>query len=151
MNDNKERLFDFCATNNWVIRATVFPHKLPRRSPDGKISQQAEHEIINAKRPRALPDSRVCRRVDLFGGPPRIFCRVILDRINNAHCQQTPLSIRLGSVGARSRYLLLATSTEWDVALFVSCSSTLRQHFTLLSLKQLWRILHGVWNPSLRT
>lgn len=38
MNENKERLMDFCASNNWVTGGTIFTHKLTR-SPYGKVSR----------------------------------------------------------------------------------------------------------------
>lgn len=79
--------------------------------------------LNKAKCRRSLPGGWVCRGADLIDDCPLVFCRVILDRINNAHYRQTPLSNRLGSVGAegaRTRYLLFATSTEWDVVLFVN-------------------------------
>ena len=53
MNDNGERLIDFCATNNCVIGGTIFSHKaihkLTWRSPDGKTSNQIDHVIGNGK------------------------------------------------------------------------------------------------------
>jgi len=50
MNDNCERLVDFCLNNNYVIASTIFAHrdipKLIWKSPDGRTSNQIDHIII---------------------------------------------------------------------------------------------------------
>ena len=49
MNDDGERLCDFCSANGLVITGTIFPHKeihkLTWRSPDGKTVNQIDHVI----------------------------------------------------------------------------------------------------------
>jgi len=53
MNDNGERLVDFCLNNDYVIGDTIFAHrdihKLTWKSPDGRTSNQIDHIIINGK------------------------------------------------------------------------------------------------------
>lgn len=65
MNDNGERLVDFCLNNNCVIGGTIFPHriihKLTWKSPDGSTINQIDHILINGKWRRSLQDVRVCR------------------------------------------------------------------------------------------
>ena len=68
MNDNGERLVDFCMNNNCVIGGTIFPHrtihKLTWKSPDGTTINQIDHIMINGKWRRSLQDVRVCRGAD---------------------------------------------------------------------------------------
>ena len=70
MNDNGERLVDFCLNNNYVIGGTIFAHrdihKLTWKSPDGRTSNQIDHIIINGKWRRSLQDVRVCRGADIY-------------------------------------------------------------------------------------
>ena len=44
INNNGERLVNFCLNNNCVIG-----HKLTWRSPDGKTVNQIDHVVINTK------------------------------------------------------------------------------------------------------
>ena len=70
MNDNGERLVDFCLNNNYVIGGTIFAnrdiHKLTWKSPDGRTNNQINHIIINGKWRRSLQDVRVCRGADIY-------------------------------------------------------------------------------------
>ena len=51
INDNGERLVEFCLSNRCIIGGTIFPHrdihKLSWRSPDGNTVNQIDHVIIN--------------------------------------------------------------------------------------------------------
>ena len=70
MNDNGERLVDYCLNNYYVIGGTIFAHrdihKLTWKSPDGRTSNQIDHIIINGKWRRSLQDVRVCRGADIY-------------------------------------------------------------------------------------
>ncbi|KAL9953192.1 hypothetical protein ACROYT_G040569 [Oculina patagonica] len=69
MNDNGERLIDFCLENDCVVGGTIFPHrnihKLTWKSPDGSTVNQIDHILINGKWRRSLHDVRVCRGADV--------------------------------------------------------------------------------------
>ncbi|EDO30030.1 predicted protein, partial [Nematostella vectensis] len=68
MNNNGERLADFCLNNDLEIGGTIFPHKnihkLTWRSPDGRTLNQIDHIIINGKWRRSLLNVRVYRGAD---------------------------------------------------------------------------------------
>ena len=68
MNENGERLADFCLSNNCVIGGTIFPHKnihkLTWNSPDKKTINQIDHIIINNKWRKSMKDVRVFRGAD---------------------------------------------------------------------------------------
>ena len=68
MNNNGERLADFCLNNDLVIGGTIFPHKnihkLTWRSPNGRSLNQIDHIIINGKWRRSLENVRVFRGAD---------------------------------------------------------------------------------------
>ena len=90
INNNGERLVDFCADNSMVIGGTLFPHptthKLTWISPNGRDKNQIDHIAINGIWRRSLLDVRVRRGADvgsdhhlvtdqnsimkLTGGPP---------------------------------------------------------------------------------
>ena len=80
MNDNGERLVDFCLNNNYVIGGTIFAHrdihKLTWKSPDGRTSNQIDHIIINEKWRRSLQDVRVCRGADIYSDHYLVTARV---------------------------------------------------------------------------
>ena len=69
MNDNGERLCDFCETNRLTVGGTLFQHKeihkFTWKSPDGKTEIQIDHIIINNKWKRSLNDVRVKRLADV--------------------------------------------------------------------------------------
>ena len=61
MNNNGERLVDFCLDNKCVVGGTIFPHKnihkLTWKSPNGFTSNQIDHILINGKWRRSLQNS----------------------------------------------------------------------------------------------
>ena len=68
VNDNGERLCDFCSANGLVITGTIFPHKqvhkVTRRSPDGKTVIQIDHVMVNGRMRTSILDTRVMRGAD---------------------------------------------------------------------------------------
>ena len=69
INDNGERLVEFCHSNRCIIGGTIFPHrdihKLSWRSPDGNTVNQIDHVIVNKKWQRSLLDVKVHRGADV--------------------------------------------------------------------------------------
>ncbi|XP_055518546.1 craniofacial development protein 2-like [Leucoraja erinacea] len=69
MNENGERLIEFCTTYNLVIGGTIFPHrrihKLTWYSPNGKDKNQIDHLMINGTGRRSLLDVKVKRGADV--------------------------------------------------------------------------------------
>ena len=71
INDNGERLADFCEENNLLIGGTLFQHKHIHKttwtSPDGttKKQQQIDHVIINRRWRSSLQDVRAYRGADV--------------------------------------------------------------------------------------
>lgn len=65
INDNGERLIDFCLENDCVVGGTIFPHrnihKLIWKSPDCFTVNQIDHILINGKWRRSL----FCRGADV--------------------------------------------------------------------------------------
>ena len=63
MNDNGERLCDFCNANGFIITGTIFPHKdirkLTWRSPDGRTVNQMDHVLVNGNMRTSFLDTRV--------------------------------------------------------------------------------------------
>jgi hypothetical protein len=70
MNDNGERLVDFCLDSGLVVGGTLFQHreihKLTWRSPGGDTINQIDHITINGRWRRSLRDVRVWRGADVF-------------------------------------------------------------------------------------
>uniref|UniRef100_A0A3P9H430 Endonuclease/exonuclease/phosphatase domain-containing protein n=1 Tax=Oryzias latipes TaxID=8090 RepID=A0A3P9H430_ORYLA len=69
MNENGERLIDFCNTNNLVVGGTLFPHrdihKLTWYSPNDRDKNQIDHMMIKEMWRRSLIDVRVKRGADV--------------------------------------------------------------------------------------
>ena len=63
MNDNGERLCDFCSTNGFIVTGTIFPHKdihkLTWRSPDGRTVNQIDHVLVNGNMRTSIFDTRI--------------------------------------------------------------------------------------------
>ncbi len=82
VNDNGERLQDFCAFNRLVIGGTVFPHKKIHKttwtSPDGRTENQIDHFCIASKFRRSLQDVRVMRGADVASDHHLVLAKVSL-------------------------------------------------------------------------
>ena len=69
INDNGERLADFCEENNLLIGGTLFQHKHIHKttwtSPDGTTKNQIDHVIINRRWRSSLQDVRAYRGADV--------------------------------------------------------------------------------------
>ena len=66
MNDNRERLCDFCSANGFIITGTIFPHKdihkLTWRSPDRGTVNQIDHVLVNGNMRTPIFDTRIITR-----------------------------------------------------------------------------------------
>ncbi|KAK7095834.1 hypothetical protein V1264_005198 [Littorina saxatilis] len=82
MNDNGERLADFCATNNLVIGGSLFQHKRIHKatwiSPDLSTENQINHVCIGKKFRRSLQDVRVRRGADVASDHQLLVARLRL-------------------------------------------------------------------------
>lgn len=137
MNNNGERLADFCLNNNCVIGGTIFPHKaihkLTWRSPDGRSFNQIDHIIVNGKWRRSLTDVRAFRGADVFSDHHLITATVKLKlrkvkKQNQQRKQLDTTKLKCPStkqqfvLEIRNRFQALADTTEdtpvntkWDV------------------------------------
>ena len=82
IDDNGERLVDFCLNNNCIIGGKIFPHKniqkLTWKSPDGRTINQIDHVIINKKWRRFLLDVKVYRGADVSSDHNMLFAKIKL-------------------------------------------------------------------------
>ena len=69
INDNEERLYDFCQENDLIFGGTLFQrndiHKITWTSPDGNTKSQMDHILINGKWRSSLQDVKACRGADI--------------------------------------------------------------------------------------
>ena len=72
LNNNGERLCEFCDMNEMTITGTLFPHrdiyKSTWVSPDGKTRNQIDHVLINKKFRNSVSNTRVYRSADIGSG-----------------------------------------------------------------------------------
>ncbi|XP_071145171.1 craniofacial development protein 2-like [Mytilus edulis] len=82
MNENGERLADFCSTNGLVIGGTLFKHKgihkITWNSPNNRDKNQIDHVIINGKWRRSLLDTRSYSEADVNSDHHLIISKVRL-------------------------------------------------------------------------
>ena len=92
INNNGERLVDFCADNSMVIGGTLFPHptthKLTWISPSGRDKNQIDHIAINGTWRRFLLDVRVRRGVDVGSDHHLVTARIRM-KLRRTDRQQT--------------------------------------------------------------
>ncbi|KAL9964097.1 hypothetical protein ACROYT_G027679 [Oculina patagonica] len=64
INENGERLVEFCTINDLVIGGTLFPHREIHKttwcSPNVRERNEIDHLLINGKRRRSLRDVKSC-------------------------------------------------------------------------------------------
>ena len=69
INDNGERLYDFCQENDLIVGGTLFQHKdihkISWTSPDGKTTSQIDQILISGKWRSSLQDAKACRGADI--------------------------------------------------------------------------------------
>ena len=92
INNNGERLVDFCADNSMVIGGNLFPHlasnKLKRFSPNGRDKKQIDHIAINGTWRCSLLDVRVRRGADVGSDHHLVTARIQL-KLRRTDRQQT--------------------------------------------------------------
>ena len=92
INNNGERLVDFCADNSMVIGGTLFPHptthKLTWISPNGRDKNQIDHMAINGTWRRSLLDVRVRRGADVGSDHHLVTARIRM-KLRRTDRQQT--------------------------------------------------------------
>ena len=92
INNNGERLVDFCADNSMVLGGTLFPHptthKLTWISPNGRDKNQIDHIAINGIWRRSLLDIRVRRGADVGSDHHLVTARIRM-KLRRTDRQQT--------------------------------------------------------------
>ena len=127
MNDNGERLVDFCGINNLAIGGSLFPHKDIHKitwiSPNGRDRSQIDYLMINGKWKRSLQDVRVRRGADVGSDHHPVTAMVKLKLqclCQTAKCQKrfdvaklkNPVQRQLFSVKLRNRFDALAMAND---------------------------------------
>ena len=92
INNNGERLVDFCEENNLIIGGTLFKHKDIHKytwtSPDGKTRNQIDHILINKKWRTSLLDVRTRRGADVASDHELLVAKIRL-KLRNAKKGET--------------------------------------------------------------
>ncbi|XP_062566351.1 uncharacterized protein LOC134228685 [Saccostrea cucullata] len=87
-NENRDRLIEFCETNELVIGESLFPHKNIHKttpeSPDGKTKNQIHHIMISQRWRSSLHDVRAMRGADVNSDHHMILAKVKIKLAKNA-------------------------------------------------------------------
>ena len=93
MNENGERLADFCTTNSLVIGGTLFPHlrchKATWVSPDHQTENQIDHILVRQRYRSSLQDVRARRGADI-GSDHHLVIAKIKMRLSARKTQPNP-------------------------------------------------------------
>ena len=104
INNNGERLVDFCADNSMVIGGTLFPHptthKLTWISPNGRDRNQIDHIAINGTWMRSLLDVRVRRGADAGSDHHLVTARIRMKLRRTDHRLRRPTVNKQGIGGS---------------------------------------------------
>ena len=91
MNDNGERLCEFCDMNELIITGTWFPHRDIHKatwvSPDGKTRNQIDHVLINKEFRNSVIDTRVYRSADI-GSDHHLVCMKVKLRLRKQQSKE---------------------------------------------------------------
>ena len=89
INENGERLVEFCTTNDLVISGTLFPdreiHKIMWCSPNGRDSNQIDHLLTNGKWLSSLRAVKVRRGADI-GSDHHLVTACLKLKLKSAWC-----------------------------------------------------------------
>ena len=114
MNDNGERLCDFCNANGFIITGTIFPHKdIHKRtcgSPDGRTVNQIDHVLVNENMRTSVLDTRVMRGADTYGDHYLVKMRICL-KLARAQ-ERRNVRVRLGISKLQSEEIRRRYNTE---------------------------------------
>ena len=104
MNENGERVSDFCAFNDLVIGGSIFPHKAIHKatwiSPDGRTFNQIDHITIARKWRTSLLDVRVKSGADIASdhhlllGTLKVKLRAHQDSSARPHCKYNTFNLK---------------------------------------------------------
>ncbi|PIK44248.1 putative craniofacial development protein 2-like [Apostichopus japonicus] len=93
MNENGEKLLDFCSTYDFVIGRTLFPHndihKLTWNSPNGRDKNQIDHLMINGTWRHSLFDVRVMRGADVNSDHHLVVIAVVKVKLRKTGTRKT--------------------------------------------------------------
>ena len=84
LNDNRERLCDFCSAKWFVKTGTIFPqdiHKLTWRSPDWRTVNQIDRFLVNRNMRISILDTGVMKRANVNSDHYLVKTRIRLELV----------------------------------------------------------------------